>query len=145
MLQSTLLKRISSSKFKTSLFHIRVDRLYPHPILHFTYSPINCIQSLGIKLPSLKGYWLKVILTFSNGLVLRTLIQILTVTFWQRRYHLSLIISERILTPTCLLHLYFFYYDGLLSFPMVVNSIPTGLGDRYLAWLGIHKAGGNAE
>jgi hypothetical protein len=76
MLQSTPLKEISSSKFKTPSFYNRVSCLCLHPILCFVYIPVNSISPLGIKISSLKGYWLRVILTFSRVAVLRTLIQL---------------------------------------------------------------------
>jgi hypothetical protein len=82
MLQSTPLNRISSSKFKTSSFIIKVYRLYPHPILRLHFSPVEYIQSLGTKLSPLRGYWLKVILALSIDLVLRTLIRLLTNILW---------------------------------------------------------------
>jgi hypothetical protein len=75
-LQSTPLKEISSSKFKTPSFYNRVSCLCLHPILCFVYIPVNSISPLGIKISSLKGYWLRVILTFSRVAVLRTLLLI---------------------------------------------------------------------
>jgi hypothetical protein len=76
MLQSTLLKRISSSKFGNFFIRQQVCRLSPRPILDFTYFHVNCIQPLGIKLSSLRDYWLKAsqITIFTTDLVLRTLI-----------------------------------------------------------------------
>jgi hypothetical protein len=53
MLQSTPLENFVL-EIQTSMTIVRVIRLYPPPSLNFTHSPVNYIQSLGIKLSSLK-------------------------------------------------------------------------------------------
>jgi hypothetical protein len=125
MLQSTLLKRISSSKFITSLFHIRVDRLCPHPILYFTYSPIDCIQSLGIKLSSLKELLptdQSLIRTYNGSHIAHSD----SITYSHSLDGVVTILVYNSLNSfihqSCPIHLYFFYYDYTSSIPNGINS-----------------------
>jgi hypothetical protein len=80
MLQSTLLKefRPRNSNF---FAHFRVNRLHLHPISRLPAFTGQLHSISWNKTFFSKGYWLKVMLTFSKDFVLRTLIQIFAVTF----------------------------------------------------------------